>query len=150
MSPVYGTISDEQLQWQPLGVNSAAGNIADPPQDVIDLTPSHYNYDVVRVDWASVYLKFTPLDLSAVAELCFRYTVEGGLLRPFLSIGQVFSTGETGGSSDSPGQSAQLSVPFYNTGGLFIVLRGESPGPIHDSTMGGHASISGARFPWPH
>ena len=118
-SPRFDT--GHELDWTYGGVMQWTSGIGDGVVAFFTFVPET-DFDMVRVDYASVVLNFASLDLSATAILYIGLG-EGGPLLPFLATSVGGPTNDT-----HPASCAQLTLPFVSLGFTVFAIDGVSAG----------------------
>jgi hypothetical protein len=130
--------SGHDFAWYPVGtfhhgqnVNAAQTTIATLGLTTMGLW--------IRVDYASVNIDFSVLDVMAMGQLVMDFGDE--VYVPFLSIAAEITLYETEIPIYPFSKTAQLALPFIIAPGAHIALRGQSGG-LGDSTIAGTVSLS--------
>lgn len=131
--------------WRPLGTFHWGQNVAAGQHTIVTVAPSTFG-NWVRVDYASVNLDFSPLDLTAMGQLVLE--LADSTYVPFLSVTARVDSGVADVPTYGLAFSEQLSLPFVLGFAAHIAIRGQAGG-LNDSTIAGTVSLSGAYGPPP-
>jgi hypothetical protein len=139
MSELARFDTGHDLQWLPAGLYSVGLNIAAGPSLVCGFASTDGRL-YVRVDWASVNLDFSVLDLQATAQLIYGTGAISTWI-PFLSVSAHVMTTVADAPIIDPAVSAQLTQPIYSAAVGGIGIRGAGAA-LGDSTMSATVSLS--------
>jgi hypothetical protein len=106
----------QSIAWHPMGFFQSGQNVSAAPSVLVNLDPG--TGGVIRIDWASLVLRFSVTDVEAHCEMSL--VITGGVYTAFLATSAGVGTGSVGNKI----AAAQLSLPFYVTQALPVAIRG--------------------------
>jgi hypothetical protein len=135
-----------QWIWRPAGIFHLGQNVAASQATIVTVALSTFG-TWVRVDWASVNIDFSVLDVTAMAQLVIDFDDETYV--PFLSVSAWIDSNidiEVAGVGVSTpvyplSRTKQTSLPFVLGRPVHIALRGQHGG-LGDSTIAGTVALS--------